>query len=70
MPDCDNLIKSFLDGICPRKNKSKGEIGTDDRHVHCYAAFKIWVAPEDACIKVVEYDAINFINEFKHVPLP
>lgn len=63
-PDCDNMIKAFLDGICPRKNKSKGEKGTDDRHVHCYAAFKVWVPKEESCIKIVEYDQSDFMSSF------
>lgn len=64
-PDCDNLIKAFLDAVCPRKNKAKGEKGNDDRQVHCYAAFKVWVKPEDSCIKVLEYDSAEFVEAFK-----
>lgn len=63
-PDCDNMIKAFLDGICPRKKRTKGEKGTDDRHVHCYAAFKIWVPKEESCIVIVEYDEKDFTLAF------
>ncbi len=65
-PDCDNLIKAYLDGVMPRRNKSKGQKGIDDRKVHCYAAFKIWVRPEEACIKILEYDEVEFIKVFEH----
>ena len=64
-PDCDNLIKAFLDGIMPRKNKASGEKGSDDRKVHCYAAFKMWVKPEEASIKILEYNDIDFIKTFE-----
>ena len=65
-PDCDNMIKAFLDGVMPRKNKAKGQKGVDDRKVHCYAAFKMWVRPEEACIKVIEYEDIEFMRVFQH----
>jgi Holliday junction resolvase RusA-like endonuclease len=65
-PDCDNMIKSFLDGIMPRRNKAKGEKGMDDRKVHCYAAFKMWVKPEEAGVKILEYDDIEFMKTFEH----
>lgn len=63
-PDCDNMIKAFLDALMPRKKRVNGETGADDRKVHCYAAFKVWVKQEDACIKVVEYEKEDFINAF------
>lgn len=63
-PDCDNLLKAFFDGVLPRRNKSKGEKGIDDRKIHCYAAFKIWVPQDQACIKIVEYDQNEFIESF------
>lgn len=63
-PDCDNLLKAFFDGIMPRRNKSKGEKGTDDRKIHCYTAFKIWVKPEDACIRIIEYTHQEFTKTF------
>lgn len=64
-PDCDNMIKAFLDGICPRKKRGNGEMGTDDRQVHCYAAFKIWVPKEESCIKIVEYDQDEYLSVFQ-----
>jgi Holliday junction resolvase RusA-like endonuclease len=63
-PDCDNLLKAFFDAVMPRKNKTRQEKGSDDRKIHCYAAFKIWVKPEDACIKIVEYDQSEFMSQF------
>ena len=39
--------------------------GNDDRRVHSYAAFKIWVKPEEACIKIVEYEAADYLEVFK-----
>ena len=64
VPDADNMIKAFLDALMPRKRRGNGETGKDDRQVHCYAAFKVWVAPENACIKVVEYNSDDFIQAF------
>jgi hypothetical protein len=49
----------------PRKNKRSGEQGADDRRIHCFAAFKIWVRRGDECIKIVEYDEGDFTKEFK-----
>lgn len=65
-PDCDNMIKSFLDGIMPRKNKAKGEKGVDDRKVHCYAAFKIWVRQDEGAVKILEYEDSEFVEAFEH----
>lgn len=63
-PDCDNLLKAFFDGIMPRKNKTKQEKGSDDRRIHCYVAFKVWVEWDDACIKVLEYNEEDFLDAF------
>jgi Holliday junction resolvase RusA-like endonuclease len=63
-PDCDNLLKAFFDGIMPRRNRTQGQKGCDDRKIHCYSAFKVWVKPENACIQVVEYDQDDFIACF------
>jgi len=63
-PDCDNLIKSMIDGLIPPKNKSKGEKGRDDKEIWSYAAFKQWVEPENACIIIKEYNEEDFINCF------
>lgn len=63
-PDCDNLIKSLIDGLIPPKNKSKGEKGRDDKEIWCYAAFKFWVEPEEACVIIKEYDEIDFYKSF------
>lgn len=64
-PDCDNMMKSFLDGLMPRRNRAKGMKGADDRKIHCYAAFKVWALPEEACIKIIEYEAAEFLEVFK-----
>jgi Holliday junction resolvase RusA-like endonuclease len=63
-PDCDNLIKSMIDGLIPPKNKSKGEKGRDDKEIWSYAAFKHWVEPENACIIIKEYSEEDFIETF------
>ncbi len=63
-PDCDNLMKSFLDGMMPRRNRIKGQKGADDRRIHCYAAFKIWVGEEEGCIRIVEYQKEDFLLAF------
>lgn len=66
-PDLDNLLKAFFDSIMPRKNKTKGEKGSDDRKIHCYAAFKTWADPEDSCIKIVEYQESDYMEAFKDI---
>lgn len=63
-PDLDNYLKQLYDSIMPRKNRLKKEKGVDDRKIHCYAAFKVWVAHEDACIKIVEYSKGDFVAAF------
>lgn len=63
-PDCDNLLKAFFDGIMPRKNKTKQEKGSDDRRIHCYVAFKVWVEWDDTCIKILEYNEQEFLDVF------
>jgi Holliday junction resolvase RusA-like endonuclease len=65
-PDWDNYAKAFFDALMPRKAKSKGEKGSDDRRIHCGAIFKVWVLPSEACIKVLEYDRSDFMEAFKH----
>lgn len=67
-PDCDNLIKSMIDGLIPPKNKSKGEKGRDDKEVWSYAAFKFWAKDGEACIKIKEYEEIDFLNTFTSTP--
>jgi Holliday junction resolvase RusA-like endonuclease len=64
-PDWDNLTKALFDALMPRKNKIKGEKGSDDRKVHCGSTFKVWVRPEDACIKILEYDPAEYMAAFK-----
>lgn len=63
-PDADNYLKGIFDALMPRKNKRFGETGSDDRRIHCFAVFKIWVRRGDECIKIVEYDSKEFMNEF------
>lgn len=63
-PDIDNYCKGFFDALMPRKNKRFGEKGSDDRRIHCFATFKIWVRRGDECIKVVEYDDNDFNSAF------
>lgn len=65
-PDLDNYLKQLYDSIMPRKNRLKKEKGVDDRKIYCYAAFKVWVPIEEACIKILEYDASEFMQAFKH----
>jgi Holliday junction resolvase RusA-like endonuclease len=65
-PDLDNFIKQLYDSIMPRKNKQKGEKGIDDRKVYNYSAFKVWVPYEEAGMKIVEYDAAEYMEAFKH----
>lgn len=63
-PDWDNCTKAFFDALMPRKKRTRGETGTDDRLVHCGAVFKIWVGENEGCIKIVEYEKEDFIYQF------
>jgi Holliday junction resolvase RusA-like endonuclease len=63
-PDLDNLLKAFFDGIMPRKNKTKNEKGSDDRKIHCYAAFKVWCQQDQARIVISEYEEKDFNRSF------
>jgi Holliday junction resolvase RusA-like endonuclease len=65
-PDLDNYIKQLYDSIMPRKNRQRQEKGIDDRKIFSYAAFKVWVPFEEACMKVVEYDPDEFARVFQH----
>lgn len=65
-PDLDNYLKQLYDAIMPRKNRQKGEKGEDDRKIHNYTAFKVWVPLEEAGMKIVEYDQIEYMKVFKH----
>lgn len=65
-PDLDNYLKQLYDSIMPRKNRLKKEKGVDDRKIYCYAAFKVWVPVEEACMKVIEYAPDEFMEVFKH----
>lgn len=65
-PDLDNYLKQLYDSIMPRKNRLKGEKGIDDRKIYCYAAFKVWVPYEEACMKILEYNPDEFMEVFKH----
>lgn len=65
-PDLDNYLKQLYDSIMPRKNRLKKEKGVDDRKIFCYAAFKVWVPFEEACIKILEYKKEEFMEAFRH----
>lgn len=65
-PDLDNYLKQLYDSIMPRKNRHKGEKGMDDRKIYSYAAFKVWVPYEEACIKIIEYGSEEFMKVFEH----
>lgn len=65
-PDLDNYLKQLYDSIMPRKNRLKKEKGIDDRKIFCYAAFKVWVPYEKACIKIIEYNQVDFMKTFQH----
>ena len=65
-PDLDNYLKQLYDSIMPRKNRLLKEKGTDDRKVYSYAAFKVWVEWEDACVKIIEYAPEDFLHAFRH----
>jgi Holliday junction resolvase RusA-like endonuclease len=65
-PDLDNYLKQLYDAIMPRKNRLKKEKGCDDRKVHNYATFKVWVEWDEACHKIIEYRPAEFLETFKH----
>ncbi len=65
-PDLDNLIKALFDGIMPRRNRIGGGVGADDRRIHCYTAFKIWVPSGEERIDIVEYNQDQYLSLFKY----
>lgn len=65
-PDLDNYLKQLYDSIMPRKNRQRKEKGMDDRKIHCYASFKVWVELDEACMSIIEYDKEDFTEVFKH----
>lgn len=65
-PDLDNYLKQLYDSIMPRRNRQKKEKGVDDRKIFCYAAFKVWVEFDEACVKIVEYNKVDFWEIFRH----
>lgn len=66
MPDWDNFVKAAQDGLMPRKSRTTGEKGRDDRSIHCVAVFKVWVKEDESCIKILEYNEAEFISVFEH----
>lgn len=65
MPDWDNFSKQLFDALRPRKRRAAGEKGPDDKTIHTVAIFKRWVDYDDACIKIVEYDPVEFEATFQ-----
>lgn len=65
-PDLDNMIKAIFDSIMPRRNRISGEKGADDRKIHCYAAFKVWVPEGEERIDIVEYSELDFTSTFSY----
>lgn len=63
-PDLDNLLKAFFDSVMPRRNRISGEKGTDDRRIHNYAAFKVWVPEDRAGISIKEYSIVDWEDFF------
>lgn len=63
-PDADNYIKALFDGIMPRRNRIAGQKGSDDRKIHCYTMFKIWVPEGDEKIIIVEYNPSEYTDVF------
>jgi len=63
-PDADNYIKALFDGIMPRRNRVAGQQGSDDRKIHCYSMFKVWVEEGDEKIVIAEYDPSEYSMVF------
>lgn len=63
-PDIDNYAKQLFDNIMPRRNRIAGQKGVDDRKLHCYATFKVWVEFEEACVRILEYTKEDFMSVF------
>lgn len=61
-PDLDNLLKAFFDSIMPRRNRTVGEKGADDRKIHCYTAFKKWCESGEERIEIIEYSPTDYIS--------
>lgn len=63
-PDADNLLKSLFDALIPKKNRSAGQTGKDDKELWCYSVFKYWAENGGGRIKISEYDATQYLNGF------
>ena len=66
-PDLDNMIKALFDSIMPRRSRISGEKGADDRKIHCYVAFKVWVPLGSERIDIVEYQPEEFNSTFTYL---
>lgn len=67
MPDFDNLLKSFFDGIMPRKNRRAGQGGDDDRKVSRGYFDKVWCKQGEE--KIVIYTELDYFNYLESVLL-
>lgn len=65
-PDLDNMIKALFDGLMPRRNRISGGKGADDRKIHCYVSFKVWVPEGQERIDIVEYSDTDFMSTFSY----
>lgn len=63
-PDSDNLLKALFDGLMPRRNRSGGGTGADDRRIWCYSLFKFWCEYDDMGIEIVEYEQSEYMDLF------
>lgn len=69
-PDADNLLKAAFDAIIPKKKRSKGERGKDDKELWSYTVMKTWCNSSEARIEIIEYDASEYMAVFnKKAPL-
>jgi Holliday junction resolvase RusA-like endonuclease len=63
-PDADNLLKGLFDALIPKKKRSKGETGKDDKELWCYSVFKFWCLPDDGRIEIWEYTEEDYLAAF------
>lgn len=63
-PDLDNMLKALFDSVMPRRNRTSGGTGADDRKIHCYTSFKVWCPPGEERIVICEYQPKDFMSSF------
>ena len=61
-PDADNMLKSLFDALIPKKNRSAGQKGKDDKELWSYSVFKYWAEEGGGRIEISEYDESEYLD--------